>query len=156
MPQNQSGSSRVTQVAQDFSDHDKQMIGHLFGRWIDTGLVIGDIERAGGNSANRRSRMCDLLSHRLAILFVAGKMSCDGGLRAMNNLIVVCNTNLSAFSWSVFEAFAAGVHELPSLPNYFDPVRRFAFPLLRQTLKRYRSRTRRDSGRLPRSTHAPR
>ncbi|KVL40279.1 hypothetical protein WS96_03215 [Burkholderia sp. MSMB1835] len=109
---------------------------HLFNRWIAAGLFNGDIEKAGGSTADERSLMCDRLASRLAVAFLKGEVTCDAGLRAMGNLIVVSNTHLSPFCWAVFEAFAAGIYGADEISIYLDPVMTFTIPQMKQALER--------------------
>ncbi|WP_027782148.1 MULTISPECIES: hypothetical protein [Burkholderia] len=110
---------------------------YLFNRWVAAGLVNGDIEKAGGSTANDRSLMCDMLTSRLAVAFLKGEVACDTGLRAMGNLIVVSKTHLSPFSWAVFEAFAGGIYGADEISVYLDPVLTFTVPQIKQALVRH-------------------
>ncbi|WP_156440288.1 hypothetical protein [Burkholderia sp. MSMB1459WGS] len=117
--------------------HGRRMGEHLFNRWIAAGLFNGDIEKAGGSTANERSLMCDMLASRLAVAFLKGEVTCDAGLRAMGNLIVVSNTHLSPFCWAVFDAFAAGIYGADEISIYLDPVLTFTVPQIKQALARH-------------------
>ncbi|MDF0503963.1 hypothetical protein [Burkholderia cenocepacia] len=117
--------------------HGRRMGEHLFNRWIAGGLFNGDIEKAGGSTANERSLICDMLTSRLAVAFLKGEVACDAGLRAMGNLIVVSNTHLSPFCWAVFEAFAAGIYGADEISIYLDPLLTFTIPQIKQALVRH-------------------